>query len=115
VGLLLLQQIEAGLVLIQLYKNIFIKKLFNYRLVSLVLKLYTFKSLCIKGSINKKIKYSSFPLHRSLVFTKGIFNSLNQIRSYSTLSVGASPGGALLNRRLQQAKFSVYQESSFLQ
>jgi hypothetical protein len=112
VDLLLLQQIEAGLVLIQLYKNIFIKKLFNYRLVSLVLKLYTFKSLCIKGSINKKIKYSSFPLHRSLVFTKGILNSLNQIRSYSTLSV---VGGALLNRRLQQAKFSDYQESSFLQ
>ena len=88
VGLLLLQQIEAVLVLIQLYKNIFIKKLFNYMLVSLALKSYTFKSLCINGSINKKLKLSSFPLHHSLspLGPKWRVNSLNQIMSYSILS-----------------------------
>ena len=100
VGLLLLQQIEAVLVLIQLYKNIFIKKLFNYMLVSLALKSYTFKSLCINGSINKKLKLSSFPLHHSLspLGPKWRVNSLNQIMSYSILS-DVSPqrqGGGLL-------------------
>jgi len=57
-------------------------------LVSLALKSYTFKSLCINGSINKKLKLSSFPLHHSLspLGPKWRVNSLNQIMSYSILS-----------------------------
>lgn len=113
VGLLLLQQTEAVLVLIQLYKNIFVKKLFNYRLVSLALKLYTFKSLCINGLINKKLKLSSFSLHHSLVFTKWRVNSLNQIMSYSIQEAKFStfPPRKLAGR----GKEGGYQESSFLE
>jgi hypothetical protein len=124
VGLLLLQQIEAVLVLIQLYKNIYIKKLFNYRLVSLALKLYTFKSLCINGLINKKLKLSSFSLHHSLVFTKWRVNSLNQIMSYSIQEAKFStfpprklktPSYLIGGFEAGRGKEGGYQESSFLE
>ena len=102
VGLLLLQQTEAVLVLIQLYKNIYNKKLFNCRLVSLALK-----SFCINDLINKKLKLSSLFLNRFFVFTKGRVNNLRckpQIMNYLTQ---------------QAAKFSTLKEvgrvSSFLE
>jgi hypothetical protein len=124
VGLLLLQQIKAVLVLIQLYKKIFIKKLFNYRLVSLALESCTFKSLCINGSTNKKFKLSSFPPHHSLspLGPKRRVGSLNLRMSYSILSDVDREAAALNKISAAQAKAKAsalkeggYEGSSFLQ
>ncbi|GAA5121462.1 hypothetical protein GCM10023339_38370 [Alloalcanivorax gelatiniphagus] len=60
---------EAVLVLIQLYKNLFIIKLFNYRLVSLPVsvKSYTFKPLI--SSMNKILKPSRFSLNQRMCYS----------------------------------------------
>jgi hypothetical protein len=119
VGLLLVQQIEAVLALIQLYKKMFIKKFFNYRLVSLALRSYTFKSLCINGSTNKNLKLAPFPFYHSLspLRPQRRVDSLNQKLSYSILSDVDRKAAAVLDQQAKASTFKEdgYQESSFLQ